>query len=119
MPIRRINAKQSEKFPEILHALEQEIKSNVEATTASPESPYIVEEPANRGRNLHVLVIWNQWKDVPKQERSRLILDAYEAVKGEEEMLKILFALGLTWDEAEKTGHLDALNLQKTEKSKS
>lgn len=111
MPVKRIGGPTQERYPEILKRLVEELGKSEVADIQRSEAPLIIEEPDRRGKYLHVTVIWDQWFDVPKQERSRLIVDAYEAKFGEEKMLSIRFALGLTWKESESLGLLESLNL--------
>jgi hypothetical protein len=49
-------------------------------------------------------VIWDAWKEVPEFERSVIIMEAYEEVRGVEEILYVISAEGLTFDEAKRRG---------------
>lgn len=53
---------------------------------------------------IHVTVIWDRWGDVAPEDRSRIILDAYERVRGPESILNPSAALGLTHADAKKLG---------------
>ncbi len=64
--------------------------------------PDIIEEEQTLGDTFQVWVIWDAWKDVPQNERTPIILDAYKAARGELEMLKITLAQGFTPEEAER-----------------
>ena len=53
---------------------------------------------------MNVTVIWDAWSDVPRDRRAGIILDAYREARGQEGMLAISVALGLTRQEADKLG---------------
>ncbi len=49
-------------------------------------------------------VIWDAWKDMEEFERSVLIMEAYEEVRGMDEILYVVSAEGLTFEEARRRG---------------
>ena len=57
------------------------------------------------GHKTHILVIWDEWKSLPMQDRCRIALEAYEEAFGEEKMLNVSASLGLTADEAKRLGY--------------
>lgn len=59
--------------------------------------------PLNR---FHITVIWDRWKNQSHQERSEIILDAYEAWQGPGSAQSISVAMGLTQQEAERLGFI-------------
>lgn len=61
-----------------------------------PEYPKIVEEEVPLSKNFRVYVSWNDWGSVSDQERSEIILEAYQQARGVPEMLRISVAMGLT-----------------------
>ena len=69
------------------------------------DAPAIFEEEVPATRFVHVLVIWDQFADVPQERRGALILDAYKRAD-EARMYRIRFAIGLTRDEAVRGGYL-------------
>lgn len=87
-----------------------------EETFTSPEAyevPYVIEERGLSSDHLHVSVIWDRWKDVPRAERGRVILDAYRQARNEQEMLRIKLAPGLTYGEAQEIGIMKILPQKK------
>lgn len=62
--------------------------------------PDILEEKDGRGRVVHVKVTWDEWADLDAQTRSELIVDAFQAVKGEPAIVDLTLAMGLTSGEA-------------------
>jgi hypothetical protein len=51
-----------------------------------------------------VVVVWDEWRELSLEDRSRIILDAYHDASGDEAMLRIVVAMGLTSPEAERMG---------------
>jgi hypothetical protein len=66
----------------------------------SPPAPDIDEETDARDRVMHVVVTWDAWSDVDAQTRSEIIVDAFQAVKGQEAITNLTLAMGLTSGEA-------------------
>ena len=65
-------------------------------------APFInIERP---GASTHLLVVWDDWRDLSQQERSYLILRAYEAAEGPDAAAEVSVAMGLTVSEAEGLG---------------
>lgn len=69
-----------------------------------PEMPRIIEEDERLSNNLHVYVLWDDWESVTERERSEIILEAYQEVRGQREMLRITIAMGVTPLEAKNLG---------------
>jgi hypothetical protein len=85
----------------------QELKARLIAEwrgVAPPEpgAPDITEERDRRARVVHVQVIWDDWADLDAQTRSEMIVDAFQAVRGEEAIVDLSLAMGLTRTEAER-----------------
>ena len=70
--------------------------------TGPADAPQIVEEE-QRGGFLHVAVIWDNWQDVERADRGKIIMDAYQQQRSDV-VAKITVALGLTHAEAERLG---------------
>jgi len=66
--------------------------------------PIIIEERAGRGGPPDLYVIWQEWADLSRSERFKIILNAYEQQYGEKAALEIMVVTGLTPDEAERAG---------------
>jgi hypothetical protein len=65
--------------------------------------PILIEEkPATPGRGIHLTVIWDVWGDLTQQERSEIIMDAYEETHSQDEALNVTVAMGLTKTEAKR-----------------
>ena len=68
----------------------------------STTGPKIVEEE-QFGNRIHVIVIWDAWRDLSPEERGRAIMDAYEHER-QNDVLRITLASGLTVTEAKRLG---------------
>ena len=60
-----------------------------------------IEQP---GERTHLLVIWDVWQALSREERSRMVMEAYEAARGRDAALNVSVAMGLTQDEALRLG---------------
>jgi hypothetical protein len=67
--------------------------------------PTIYEQEYSTGK-LRVTVIWDEWARIPPEERSAIILRAYELAEGAEYRDRIALASGLTVPEAQAAGML-------------
>lgn len=56
------------------------------------------------GQRTHILVVWDEWKSLSQQERSEIIMHAYETEYGPLEVQMVSAAMGLTSVEAERLG---------------
>ncbi|HEY3243641.1 MAG TPA: hypothetical protein VGM03_09840 [Phycisphaerae bacterium] len=65
--------------------------------------PIIVEE-SGPNKPTHLFVIWSDWGDFNQQERSEIIMDAYEEARGSDLVSLVTVAMGLTPTEAERMG---------------
>ena len=61
--------------------------------------PLIMENQIAQTKSIHVVVIWDAWKDMLPTERSKVILDAYAKAK-RARGATITVAMGLTNEEA-------------------
>lgn len=102
MPRKRIGpeARIGSADKELAEELAAELKSNHEFG-----QPVIYEHAFRTGK-VRVTVIWDEWHDVPLQERSATILRAYEMAEGQESRDRIVLASGLTVPEAHAAGML-------------
>jgi hypothetical protein len=91
------------KLIEHIGLLDQLIEKLSEHT--SVYQPYFIEHAIKQTKTLHVTVIWDAWKRLSADARSRLVLDAYERT-GKFPVLKITVALGLTPVDAKNLGLL-------------
>ncbi len=68
--------------------------------------PRIEEQHFPKTGAVRVTVLWDKWAPLPDEERSVVILRAYEQVEGEEFRDRIALAIGLTIPEAYESGML-------------
>jgi hypothetical protein len=68
--------------------------------------PLILEEVVPATGSRHVHVIWDQWKKLPDEERTDVIIEAYGQVEGKDYAEQITIASGLTAVEALALGLL-------------
>ena len=100
MPIGRLIQEQN---PEIQALRERLIQEWSEPSIAS--QPVLIEEAGDRMSNSkQVYVIWDEWQPLDQRVRSEIIMDAYEATHGRQEVLSITVAMGLTAADAERIG---------------
>jgi len=79
-------------------ALTQQLASELRSPKSAGE-PAVYEDAIGQTKSFRVTVVWDEWKNLPLQTRSRIILDAYEEAAPEKNG-KILVAMGLTRPEA-------------------
>ncbi|WP_165373280.1 hypothetical protein [Sorangium cellulosum] len=53
---------------------------------------------------MHIYVIWDDWGTLGQQERSEIIMDAYEEAQGQQRALGVAVAMGLTRAEGQRMG---------------
>ena len=102
MPYKLIPVAEPTLDPAYVDAIAQELR--LMRPDGSPNSPLIIEEQIRHSSRIHVTVIWDQWMEVAPEDRSRIILDAYERVRGASSILNVSAALGLTRSDAKKLG---------------
>ncbi len=66
--------------------------------------PVIIEESEIRQVPSHLYVIWDEWRLLSQYERSKIILNVYEQVRGRNFALNVSVAMGLTPEEAQRMG---------------
>jgi hypothetical protein len=67
--------------------------------------PFIYEQTFSTGK-LRVLVIWDDWQDLPLEQRTNVILSALEQSDGKDYRAKVALASGLTVPEGVASGML-------------
>jgi hypothetical protein len=79
----------------------------VDELQANRESgqPFIYEQTFSTGK-IRVLVIWDDWKDLPLEERTNIILSAVEKSDGKDYRARVALASGLTVPEGVAAGML-------------
>jgi hypothetical protein len=84
----------------LVERLVEELKANRESG-----QPFIYEQSFTTGK-IRVLVIWDDWKDLPLEERTNIILSAVERADGRDYRAKVALASGLTVPEGVAAGML-------------
>lgn len=85
---------------------EADLQRQIEAELRDPQEsgePVIVIEQPNPS-TTHLFVIWSRFEGLEQVVRSRIILNAYAAARGEQEALRVTVSMGLTPNEAERMG---------------
>src|SRR5207244_6353681 len=77
-----------------------ELKANRES-----EQPFIYEQGFSTGK-VRILVIWDDWKDLPLEQRTTIILSAIEQSDGKDYRAKVALASGVTVPEGVAAGML-------------
>lgn len=71
-----------------------------------PSGQPVILEQAFPSGNLRVIVIWDQWDRLPLEDRTAVILRAYEMAEGPASRENIALASGVTFPEAHAAGML-------------
>ncbi|KYF61797.1 hypothetical protein BE11_08090 [Sorangium cellulosum] len=82
--------------------LKNELLNELKSPKAVGEPDVIIHGAAPAG--VHLFVIWSKWAGLEQVVRSRIILDAYEEWKGEQEALQVTVSMGLMPEEAKTMG---------------
>src|SRR5262249_55048613 len=85
-------------------ALARELAAELKASSAAGQP--LIEEEEYRTGAIRVQVIWDKWDHVPLEERSLIILRAYELAGEMEKKERITLVTGLTVPEAHASGLL-------------
>ena len=91
----------SPEFDRLVSRLAEELKN----PSPGPQ-PLIVEQEVSATRSRHVQVIWDQWKKLPDEQRTDVILEAYRQAEGAEYADQITIMNALTGAEALTLGLL-------------
>ena len=99
MPVRESLARST--VPEEAE-LKRELEKELRTPTKREEPVFIIERP--HPSTSHLFVIWSRFEPLEQVVRSRIILDAFESVRGKEEALNVTVSMGLTPVEAKRMG---------------
>jgi len=102
VPYRLIKPDPPRQYPDLAATLAEELR--LQQPDGPPDAPLIIEEQMRFTDRIHVTVIWDLWAKIAFEDRSRIILDAYERVRGASAILTLSAALGLTHADAKKLG---------------
>lgn len=84
-------------------ALRQELIDEWRSPNAQKAEPVIIEQSAAPNVPVtHLYVIWEKWRSLSQQERSEIIMDSFEDIRGSAAALNVTVAMGLTADEAKR-----------------
>lgn len=90
-----------------LHAkLVQELAHELANDSGKKVMPYVLEEQVEATGLRTATVIWDRFHGVPEEDRSDIILAAYESAEGKEYAESIAIPLGFTPKEAVALGYL-------------
>ena len=97
----RVQNQETSKYELLLARLLNEWRSPQEGNA----EPIIIEEAPSAGaRANHLYVVWSEWAALTPIERSKAILQAYEAYRGRDLSQSVTLAMGLTPQEASNMG---------------
>ncbi len=100
MPLAKIVHLIDQKHQSLQNMLVQEWKH----PQREASEPIIIEDRQGRQGPIHVYVIWQDWAGLDQIERSEIIVDACEQVRGADFALDVTVAMGLTAQEAARMG---------------
>ena len=100
MPVKKMPPRRASPLAEDLR------RKLVEEWTSPKEKgePLILQDSSGppSSRSTRIYVVWTEWGDLSLQERSEIIMDAYEQTHSTDETLSVTVALGLTPPEADR-----------------
>jgi hypothetical protein len=86
-------------------ALVDALAARLRQPPASPDHPLVVVNRISQTKSVHILVIWNKWKDLAIAQRARVIADAFATAFPDDHSV-VRLPLGLTPGEALSQGYL-------------
>jgi hypothetical protein len=103
MPLHKLSRTIRREFLDVRRALETEWRTPTPSGDAGAGDPVIYEcDPGPNGGAVEIYIVWDRWEHIPHNDRSEVILDAFEAVRGDADVHRVGVALGLTPSEAEQ-----------------
>jgi len=97
MPVKEMSRKPSPQAEELRELLAREWRK-----PAKSGEPVILQRTGDATHSTHLIVVWAKWDSLTQEERSEIIMDAYQETHSPEQVLNVTVAMGLTPDEAEK-----------------
>lgn len=85
----------------LLNQLIERFRGDIE----SPALPLVVVNRVRPVQTMHLLVVWDEWRDMPNPERSAIITEAF-ATADPKGVAGVTIAMGLTSAEALSLGYL-------------
>lgn len=104
MPVRRVKLGDRIEDSERLRSLQRQLEAEWSGAETPEPRPDITEEIDRQSRVLRVRVVWDAWSDVPADVQSEMIVRALRQKHGEDAVLHLSIALGLTIREAKSAG---------------
>jgi hypothetical protein len=95
------SSSKSPKHAKLIKRLAQELTSQ-----GNDRQPLILEEQIDSTGSRHVHVVWDEWKGIPDEVRSRVIVEAYQQAEGDSVAEQITIAAGVTAEESLALGLL-------------
>ncbi len=96
MPQRKLKPRPVHPLAEAL--LQRLVEEMRQPSELSSEPVLIVEERPSHVVELYV--VWSEWLGLSMEERSEIIMDAYETVHGTDQIRWVTLAMGVTPEEA-------------------
>jgi hypothetical protein len=100
MPVRQITGRTR------LAAGQSQLRQRLVEEWQSPREdvpqPLIYEQIDPAGGAVHLYVIWDEWVGLDQEDRSGIIMDAYEETHDPEQVLNVTVAMGLTEEERKR-----------------
>ncbi len=90
--------------PTLLTLLKELVGEWKNPRTGKTAEPDIFEADPGGKEPIRLYVVWSKWKDIAATDRSDVILDAFEAVRGKDMVIRVAVATGFTPDEARSFG---------------
>ncbi|MGK4004445.1 hypothetical protein WMF31_17555 [Sorangium sp. So ce1036] len=104
MPVQRVSLRGARRAPRHHDELRARLVDEWRNQGTVEPRPDIVEETDDTGATVHIYVIWDDWGALGQQERSAIIMDAYEEAQGQQRALGVAVAMGLTRAEGQRMG---------------
>lgn len=109
MPIAQLIKSATTKTAELRERLRAEWEQPQSASGGVARQPVLIEDKNPEGGigvrpSIHLYVIWDEWEPLSQQERSEVIMDAYEATHELSDVVRVTVAMGLTEKERRKMG---------------
>ena len=101
MPVKKFRPLQA---PPEAAALTDRLVKEWRAKNSKAQQPVILEDSGRPNQPVRLYVVWDDWRDLGGQERSEIIMDAYEARYGKDKVVNVSVAMGLTPAEADRMG---------------
>jgi hypothetical protein len=84
-------------------ALKVRLVKELESPNPGTE-PFIILESEGSKNPIYVYVVWSDWSTLEMDERTRIIMEAYEEARGAQACFEVVTFLGLTPQEAPRFG---------------